>query len=149
MLVAAPVALLPVCPAAAQDGAPVVSPDRIEDLPSIKADADAFPDLDNFAWRAFIALNWPSLTDPAHCGVPHLAKALGDPGPVSGRPQHFAPPRNSSDLSYPKVADPEDPPLHPERHVPNDGNRAQKADRSYRELPYLSLGSRQSFLSAH
>jgi hypothetical protein len=81
MLVAAPVALLRVCPAAAQDGAPVVSPDRIEDVPSIKADADAFADLDNFAWRAFIALNWPSLTDPAHRGVPDLAKTLGDPGP--------------------------------------------------------------------
>jgi hypothetical protein len=77
MLVAAPVALLPVCPG----GTPVVSPDRIEDVPSIKADADAFPDLDNFAWRAFIAFNWPSLTDPAHRGVSDLAKMLGDPGP--------------------------------------------------------------------
>ena len=44
-------------PAAAQDVAPVVSPDRIEDAPSIKP--DPYPDFDNFAWRAFIALNWP------------------------------------------------------------------------------------------
>ena len=38
-----------------------VSPDRIEDAPSIKP--EPYPDFDNFAWRAFIALNWPSLTD--------------------------------------------------------------------------------------
>jgi hypothetical protein len=75
MLVAAPVARL-----LAQNGAPVVSPDRIEDVTSIKVDVDAFPTLDNFAWRAFIALNWPSLTDPAHRGVPDRAKTLGDPG---------------------------------------------------------------------
>lgn len=81
MLVAAPVALLPVCPATPQDGAAVVSPDRIEDVRSLMADVDAFPELDNFAWRAFIALNWPSLTDPAHRGVPDRAKTLGDPGP--------------------------------------------------------------------
>jgi hypothetical protein len=69
------------CPtkAAAQDVAPVVLPDRIEDAPSIKP--DPYPDFDNFAWRAFIALNWPSLTDPAHRGVPDRAKTLGDPGP--------------------------------------------------------------------
>ncbi len=75
MLVAAPVALLP-----AQGGAPDISPDRIEDVPSLKADVNAFPELDNFAWRAFVALNWPSLTDPAHRGVPDRAKTLGDPG---------------------------------------------------------------------
>ncbi|MGH6798577.1 MAG: hypothetical protein ACREDI_09385, partial [Roseiarcus sp.] len=79
MLLAAPVALLAVRPAGAEDGAPVVSPDRIEDAPSIKP--DPYPDFDNFAWRAFIALNWPSLTDPAHRGVPDRAKALGDKGP--------------------------------------------------------------------
>ena len=65
--------------AAAEDVAPVVSPDRIEDVPSTRV--DPFPDFDNFAWRAFIALNWPSLTDPAHRGVADRAKALGDPGP--------------------------------------------------------------------
>ena len=80
--VAAPVALLPVAaPAVPQSDAPVVSTDRIEDVPSLKADVDAFPAVDNFAWRAFIALNWPSLTDPAHRGVPERAKTLGDPGP--------------------------------------------------------------------
>jgi hypothetical protein len=86
---AAPVALLPVSPAAAQVqtdprvgyNAALVVPDRIEDVPSLKADADKFPELDNFAWRAFIALNWPSLTDPAHRGVPDRAKTPGDPGP--------------------------------------------------------------------
>ena len=57
----------------------MVSPDRIEDAPSIKP--DPYPDFDNFAWRAFIALNWPSLTDPAHRGEPDRAKTLGDPGP--------------------------------------------------------------------
>ena len=65
--------------AAAEDVAPVVSPDRIEDVPSTRL--DPFPEFDNFAWRAFIALNWPSLTDPAHRGVPDRAKTLGDPGP--------------------------------------------------------------------
>jgi hypothetical protein len=87
MLVAAPVALLPVSPAAAQGGARVgyaaalVLPDRIEDVPSLKPDLDKFPEVDNFAWRAFVALNWPSLTDPAHRGLPDRAKAPGDPGP--------------------------------------------------------------------
>ena len=65
--------------AAAQDVAPVVSPERIEDVPSTRV--DPFPEFDNFAWRAFIALNWPSLTDAAHRGVPDRAKTLGDPGP--------------------------------------------------------------------
>ncbi len=78
-LLAILVALLPVPAAIADDSAPMVSPDRIEDAPSIKP--DPYPDFDNFAWRAFIALNWPSLTDPAHRGEPDRAKTLGDPGP--------------------------------------------------------------------
>jgi hypothetical protein len=65
--------------AAAEDVAPVVSPDRVEDVPSTRV--DPFPEFDNFAWRAFIALNWPSLSDPAHRGVPDRAKTLGDKGP--------------------------------------------------------------------
>src|SRR5438093_8083865 len=76
MFVAAPVALLPVSPAAAQPAdervgyaAALVLPDRIEDTPSLKPDLDKFPEVDNFAWRAFVALNWPSLTDPADRGV--------------------------------------------------------------------------------
>ena len=78
MLLAAPVALLPLRPAVAEDP-PVVSPDRIEDAPSIKP--DPYPDFDNFAWRAFIALNWPSLTDASNRGMPDRAKTLGDQGP--------------------------------------------------------------------
>src|SRR5580658_6473805 len=66
-------------PATAADSAPAVSPDHIEDAPAIKP--DPYPDFDNFAWRAFIALNWPSLTDPRHRGEPDRAKTLGDPGP--------------------------------------------------------------------
>ena len=72
-------ALSPVGAAVAEDVTPLVSPDRIEDVPSTKL--DPFPEFDNFAWRAFVALNWPSLTDPAHRGVPDRAKTLGDPGP--------------------------------------------------------------------
>ena len=89
MFVAALVALLPVSPAAAQvqtnpragATAPLVVPDRIEDLPSLTPEFDKFPELDNFAWRAFVALNWPSLTDSAHRGVPDRTKTPGDPGP--------------------------------------------------------------------
>ena len=66
-------------PAIAEDSAPLVSPDRIEDVPSIKP--DPYPEFDNFAWRAFIALNWPSLTGPAHRGEPDRLKSLGDKGP--------------------------------------------------------------------
>ena len=66
-------------PATAEDATPLVSPDRIEDVPSTQA--DPFPAFDNFAWRAFVALNWPSLPDPADRGVPDRAKTLGDPGP--------------------------------------------------------------------
>jgi hypothetical protein len=65
--------------AAGEDVEPKVSPDRIEDVPSTKP--DPFPAFDNFAWRAFVALAWPALTDPAHRGQPDRAKTLGDPGP--------------------------------------------------------------------
>ena len=68
-----------ICVAAAQDRAPLVSPDRIEDVASIRP--DPYPDFDAFAWRAFIAINWPSLTDPAHRGEPDRLKTLGDSGP--------------------------------------------------------------------
>ena len=67
-------ALSPIGAAVAEDVTPLVSMDRIEDVPSTKL--DPFPDFDNFAWRAFVALNWPSLTDPAHRGVPDRAKTL-------------------------------------------------------------------------
>jgi hypothetical protein len=76
-LLAAASALTPCGPAAAEDQSPV--PDRIEDVPSTRI--DPFPEFDNFAWRAFVVLNWPSLSDPAHCGLADRARALGDPGP--------------------------------------------------------------------
>jgi hypothetical protein len=79
LLVAGSTALCLAAAVAAEDIAPVVSPDRIDDAPSIKP--DPYPDFDNFAWRAFIALNWPSLTDPSNRGIPDRAKSLGDPGP--------------------------------------------------------------------
>src|ERR1700722_8084601 len=79
LLVAGSPALCLAAAVAAEDIAPVVSPDRIDDAPSIKP--DPYPDFDNFAWRAFIALNWPSLTDPSNRGIPDRAKTLGDPGP--------------------------------------------------------------------
>ncbi|HEX3681415.1 MAG TPA: hypothetical protein VHU83_02660 [Bryobacteraceae bacterium] len=82
MLVAVPVVFfLPVYPVAAEGGAAIVSPELIKDVPSIHPDVDPFPELDNFAWRAFIALNWPSLTGPAHRGAPDRAQTLGAPGP--------------------------------------------------------------------
>jgi hypothetical protein len=64
-------------PASADQATPLVSPDRIEDVPSTRV--DPFPDFDNFAWRAFIALNWPARLD-AERGIPDRAKSLGDPG---------------------------------------------------------------------
>lgn len=87
--VAAPVSLFSVSPAAAQVqkdprvgyNAALVVPDRIEEIPNLTPEIDKFPELDNYAWRAFVALNWPSLTDPAHRGVPDRAKKPGDPGP--------------------------------------------------------------------
>ena len=65
--------------ASAEDVTPRVSPDRIEDVPATKP--DPFPAFDNFAWRAFIAVNWPALLDDAHRGAPDRAKTLGDSGP--------------------------------------------------------------------
>ncbi len=74
------VGLLPLpCLASAQELAPLVSPDRIEDAPSTRL--DPYPTFDNFARRAFIALNWLSLVDAAHRGEPDRDKTLGDPGP--------------------------------------------------------------------
>src|ERR1700685_239285 len=61
--------------------AALVVPYRVEDIPNLTPEFDKFPELDNFAWRAFVALNWPALTDPAHRGFPDRAKTPGDPGP--------------------------------------------------------------------
>ena len=56
----------------------MVSPDRIDDAPVTAG--DSFSVVGNFAWRAFIALNWPSMLDAADRGAPDRAKSLGDPG---------------------------------------------------------------------
>jgi hypothetical protein len=77
-LAAACVFLAPVG-AQAEDVDPKILPDAIEDVPSTKP--DPFPAFSNFGWRAFIALAWPALTDPAHRGQPDRSKKLGDPGP--------------------------------------------------------------------
>jgi hypothetical protein len=61
-----------------RDVVPIVSPDLIGDVAPIGG--DSFPVVDNFAWRAFIALNWPSQLDAAHRGVPDRAKSLRDAG---------------------------------------------------------------------
>jgi hypothetical protein len=59
-------------PAVAEGVAPV-TPDRIQEVPSTRV--DPFPEFDNFAWRAFIALvasQWPTVTrpiDPQNDGV--------------------------------------------------------------------------------
>src|SRR5262245_61444244 len=72
------VQILPV--ARAQVPPPQVSPDRVLDVigagPGIP-----FEEFDNFSWRAFIALNWPSLTGAANRGLPDRSKKLADPGP--------------------------------------------------------------------
>ena len=66
-------------PARAEDVSPLVSPDRIDDVPATRP--DPFPAFDNFAWRAFVALNWPALSDARRRGEPDRAKTVGDPGP--------------------------------------------------------------------
>jgi hypothetical protein len=63
----------------AEDIEPKVLPDRIDDVPATKP--DPFPAFNNFSWRAFIALAWPALTDPAHRGKPDRSKRFGDAGP--------------------------------------------------------------------
>ena len=65
-------------PSAAEDLAPLVSPDRIDDVPSTKV--DPYPAFDNFAWRAFVALNWPSLARADRRGEPDRTKTLADGG---------------------------------------------------------------------
>ncbi len=57
------------------DVAPTISPDRIDDAPANERDVVA-----NFAWRAFVALNWPSRLDASERGVPDRDKSLGDSG---------------------------------------------------------------------
>ena len=59
--------------------APVVAPDRLEDVP-LREDENpaAFA---NFAWRAFIALNWPANLEASIRGDPDRRRSLRDPGP--------------------------------------------------------------------
>lgn len=57
-----------------------VVPDRIADVEILMADADPFPIVDTYAWRAFIALNWPALQGADKRGEPDRAKRLGDAG---------------------------------------------------------------------
>ena len=68
--------------AAAWDVPLLVSPDRIADAPSTRV--DPYPTFDNFAWRAFIALNWPALPGERNRGEPDRARTLGEPGPRVG-----------------------------------------------------------------
>src|SRR6202044_2342807 len=79
VLLAAPLTLLDDGRALADDITPVILPDRIDDV--LSTPSDPYPTFDNFAWRAFVSLNWPSLTGPDGRGVADRAKALGDPGP--------------------------------------------------------------------
>ncbi len=57
------------------DLVPIVSPDRMEDAQTNSRDV-----LASFAWRAFIALNWPSLTDERGRGEPDREMQFGAPG---------------------------------------------------------------------
>ncbi len=65
--------------ASADEVTPKVLPDRIVDVPATRV--DPFPAFANFAWRAFIALNWPALTDAAHRGEPDRKKRFSASGP--------------------------------------------------------------------
>lgn len=56
---------------------PLVSPDRIDEA---KADGNDFSGVAEFAWRAFISLNWPAVGGAAR-GEPDRTQSLGSPGP--------------------------------------------------------------------
>jgi hypothetical protein len=71
----APAGLAAPAPPESADLAPIVSPDRVDDEPRNSRAA-----LANFAWRAFIALDWPSLSDDRGRGEPDRQMRLGDPG---------------------------------------------------------------------
>jgi hypothetical protein len=65
--------------ATADELAPIVSPDRLIDAPSTRL--DPYPTFDNFAWRAFLALNWPARPRVDGRGEPDRGKTLSDSGP--------------------------------------------------------------------
>lgn len=71
--------LLAAASARADDLEPLLSPDRLADAPSTRL--DPYPTFDAFAWRAFVALNWPARTGPAFRGEPDRTKSPADPGP--------------------------------------------------------------------
>jgi len=58
---------------------PAVAPDRLDDVSPPAA--DPFPPAASFAWRAFIALNWPASREQGARGVADRTKSLADPGP--------------------------------------------------------------------
>src|SRR5437660_11220254 len=60
---------------AAPAAAASASPDAIADVADL--DENPFPAFDDFAWRAFLALNWPA----GASGEPDRAARLSDPGP--------------------------------------------------------------------
>jgi hypothetical protein len=91
--------------ASAQDVTPMVSPDRLDDVPN--AAGNPFPRFDNFSWRAFIALNWPALDGAANRGLPDRSKKPADAGPrvwetYKARYEVFAPgaPKPAAWTSY-------------------------------------------------
>ena len=74
--------------AASAPAAPLVSPDRLSDVAD--NEEDPFPAFGDFAWRAFLALNWPA-ADPA--------ARLGEPGPrvwETFKPRYEALPREGA-----------------------------------------------------
>jgi hypothetical protein len=61
---------------AAQAPTPMVSPDRLPDVPRTLEDPN--PLFYNYSWRSFIALNWPAAIGAANRGQPDRTKAFGD-----------------------------------------------------------------------
>ncbi len=59
------------------EGGFAVAPDRLSDVPT---GGDPFASAATFAWRAFIALNWPARVGESERGAPDRGKAFGDPG---------------------------------------------------------------------
>jgi hypothetical protein len=59
------------------DVAPVLSPDRLDDLSDR---AEPFAAAGDFAWRAFVALDWPAMEGGAARGLPDRNKTLGEDG---------------------------------------------------------------------
>ena len=57
------------------DVAPRVSPDRADDAPANDRRVVA-----DFAWRAFVALNWPSRLDASGRGIPDRERSFGESG---------------------------------------------------------------------